>query len=99
MAGTFTVAGGNTTITFTQTTTTAKMQNIIAAAAHQFYDGGLVLVPGVAFVSLTNQQKLDIVDAYIKRIIVDAARAYSVKAADQAAIDAANADAAVNLNL
>jgi hypothetical protein len=103
MAGTFTVAGGNTTITFTQTAPTAKMQAIIAAAAHWLFDGGMgnhgTVDAPILFASLTNQDKLDIVDTYIKRIVVDAARAYSVTLAQKTAGDTAIADATANLTL
>ena len=103
MAGTFTTAGGKTTVTFTQTAPTAKMQAIVEAAAHWWFDGGMgnhgTTDAPILFTSLTNQQKLDIVDAYIKRIIIDAARAYNVQAAAQAASDTASLDAQNNLNL
>ena len=109
MAGKFIIKDEKTTMAFTQTAVTAKILAIVDAAAHHFYMGGLALefsqgtedIPSqpVPYENLTDQQKLDIVDAYIKRIIKDAARAYKVEIATQAAVDAADLDAKDNLNL
>jgi hypothetical protein len=103
MAGKFVVSGGNVTITFEYTVTIAKGQNIITAAAHRLWnmgygDHGTFEVP-ITFDSLTNQQKLDIVDVYVKREINECAQNYYAVKASQDALVAAIADAEVNLNL
>lgn len=73
----FTVNGGNTTITFEYTAVTAKVQSIVTDCAqylwdHGFGDHGTRLAPNL-FENLTNNQKLSLVDDYIKSTIIDTA--------------------------
>jgi len=89
MAGSFSVTSGNTTVNFSYTTTTVKVQAIVTDAAewlwnHGYGDHGTAEVP-ILFSSLTNQQKLNLVDAYVKQVIIDTANTNkSVKAQDTA---------------
>ncbi len=96
MAGKFTVNGTNTTIAFEYTALTKKVQDVVGAAARHLYDLDSVDVPSTApFDNLTNQQKLDLLDKYVRRLINDAARQANISAAIAAAAAAADADLAV----
>ncbi len=96
MAGKFTVNGTNTTITFEYTAPTTKVQAIVLAAARYFYDLDAVDVPPTTpFDSLTNQQKLDILDRHIRRLVNEAARQANISTAIAVASAAADADLAV----
>jgi hypothetical protein len=103
MTAKFTVNGNNTIVSFSQVAPTAKMQNIIEHAAHHFWDGGMgdhgTEFAPILFSNLTSQQKLEIVDQYLRRVLVDAARSYKIADASDTAINAAIIDAATNLNL
>jgi hypothetical protein len=92
MAGTITTGGGNTTLSFAYTTTTENMISIAEDAAHWLWDNGLgnhgTVDTPILFSSLTNQQKVDIIDSYFKKIIIDASNTYKSNAAAQAARDA-----------
>ena len=85
----FTVDDGNTTVTFEYTAETAKIQSIVGDAAEYLFgkgygDHGSEEEP-VVFDDLTNQEKLDIVDEYVKKVVVDCANTFkSVKAQDEA---------------
>lgn len=94
MTGTFIVNGTNTTIDFAWTQTTTKTQNIVGVAAHY-----LANQKGVDFATLTNQQKLNLVDAHLRQVIIDLARTYNANAAADTARDAAIVDADANLTL
>jgi hypothetical protein len=96
MAGTFVVNGSNTTIKLEYTAPTTKIQAIVLAAARRFYDLDAVdTAPVASFDSLTNQQKLDLVDKYVARLIIDAAKQQKINEAILAAIAAANVDLAI----
>lgn len=93
MAGTFTVGGGNTTVKFEWTKPTATMQAVIGSAAHY-------LTPDDAtFAALTNQQKLDKVDAAVRSHILNMAHTYDVDAATKTANIAAEATTTANVVL
>lgn len=89
MASSFTVNGSNTTITFAYTKDTTTIQSIIGNAAeylwnHGYGDHGTEAAP-ILFSSLTNNQKLALVEDHIKDVVVDAANTFkSVKAQDEA---------------
>jgi hypothetical protein len=77
MSGKFTVSGTSTTITFAYTALTAQVQSIVGGCAeylwdHGYGDHGTQEIP-ILFASLTNQQKLDLVDEHLKRVVLDAA--------------------------
>lgn len=93
MAGAFTTGGGNTTVKFEWTKPTATMQAVIGSAAHY-------LVPDdITFAGLTNQQKLDIVDANVKQHILNMAKTYDIQTAAKSATDSAVATAGTNVIL
>jgi hypothetical protein len=87
MTAKFTVSGTKTTITFEYVATTALIQSVIINAAEYlwgrgFGNHGTPEVP-ILFASLTNQQKLDIVDLYLKKVVLDLANTNkSLKAQD-----------------
>lgn len=95
MAGTFVVSGGNTTVSFTHIATTARMSAIVNAAAHAIWETGHT----VAFETLSNQQKLNLIDAYIKAEIMRLAKKDSIATAMAAAETAAWQNAEDNLAL
>ena len=93
MAGTFTTSGANTTLDFKYTATTSSILSILGDAAELIYSQGVKNVfTGVGdqqmltpFASLTNQQKVDVVDEYFKQIVINAANTMKAnRAADVA---------------
>lgn len=89
MTGKFIVSGQNTTIAHSWTALTAVMQSIVGGAAEYFWNNGLgnhgTQETPILFSSLTNQQKLDILDEYFKRVALDAANTNkSIKAQEAA---------------
>lgn len=93
MAGTFTAGGGNTTVKFEWTRLTATMQAVIGSAAHYLVSDDAI------FAGLTNQQKLDIVDANVKQHIINMAKTYDIQVATKTAADSAVATAEINVVL
>jgi len=89
MAATFIVSGANTTINFEYTAPTTAVLAIVPAAAHYLWDHGYgdhgTEEEPIGFGDLTNQQKLDVVDAYIRQTIIDLANTYKSVAAQDAA--------------
>ena len=77
MAGKFIVSGTDTSITFTYTALTAKILNIVTGAAEYLWGVGMgphgTQEESILFDSLTNLQKLAIVDDHLKQVILDAA--------------------------
>ena len=72
MTAKFTVIGTDIKVSFEYTAKLAMVQSIVGACAeylfeHGYGDHGTEEVP-IQFGSLTNQQKLDIVDAHIRRV-------------------------------
>lgn len=98
MSGSFTVSGSDTTIIFQYTTPTTKMNNILTAAAHALWDLGYGNHT-VTFESLTKQQKIDLIDANIKQLVIDLAAQYVIPAAVDPVRAAATTDASVNYSL
>jgi len=89
MTARFTTAGGNTTITFEYTGTTAKIQAIVNDAAEYVWNRGYgdhgTLAQPKLFTDLNNQQKLNLVDQFVRRSILDDANANkSIKAQNAA---------------
>lgn len=78
MAGTFSVNGGNTTVTFAYTQPTTTIQTIVNSAVQQ-------LVSPAVYAGMTNQQKLDALDLYVKERIKILAKANDIAVADAAA--------------
>lgn len=99
MSATFTVSAGNTTITFTYTGPSAKAQAVALGAAHRLYIQGLPPHTQAEWDALTNQQKLDVLDAFVKTQLVDMARMDLLTTATQTAQATAKADGETNLTL
>ncbi len=96
MAGTFIVNGSNTTIKLEYTATTAKIQAIVEAAARHFYDLDAVdTPPATPYEQLTNQQKLNLVDKYVARLIIQTAKQQKIDEAMIAAATQADIDLAI----
>jgi len=89
MAGTYQVNGQNVTLKFEYTTTIAEALSIVGDCAeylwdHGYGDHGTDDAP-ILFSDLTDQQKVNIVDRHIVRVVVDAANTFkSVKAQEVA---------------
>ena len=95
MAGTFTVNDdGTVTVAFAYTASQEKVSSTVNDAVAQLYEAGGFDTP-IEFGDLTNQQKLDVLDAFVKRIIRNNADRYNLKnALDATRIDAiADSDA------
>lgn len=86
MAINTTSSNGNTTVTITYTALTQKVTDTLTDCAHYLWDHGFGdHGVGVTFESLTNAQKLSLVDDYVKKVVVDSAKTYhSVSAQDTA---------------
>lgn len=91
MSAAFQSGGGNTTVTFTYTATTSKMQATIFGAAEYIWDS--IQHNAGAFSALTTQQKLDIVDAYVKSDIIDKAQRRHIQEAEETAQEQATGEA------
>jgi hypothetical protein len=80
MTGSFTVSGGNTTVTFEYTALTAKVQDVVGDASHLLWDRGYgdhgTEESPILFADLTNQQKLNIVDLHVKNVMLDLANTF-----------------------
>ena len=89
MTSKFTVSGTSTTVSFSYVALTNQIQTIIGGAAEYLFahgqgDHGSQEVP-ITFESLTNTQKLSLVDDHIKQVILDLANTQkSIKAQDAA---------------
>ena len=99
MTARFTVNGANTTITFEYTALTARISAIVNDCAeylwwHGYGDHGVNEFgrDSKFFADLTNQQKLNLVDQHVRRVILDCANTNkSIKAQDAARLaEAAN---------
>ena len=98
MAGKFVVNGDNTTVTFEYTALTQKVIDSVGDAVAYLYpaifgevlDGEGVLIP---FDNLTNQQKLNVLDKWLLKGILDLATQYHVQAAKRASEVAASIEA------
>lgn len=84
MTATFSASAGNTTMTFVYTAPTAKVQSVVGDCAEYLFNHGYG-TEGATFASLTNQQKLNLVDTYLKQVIIDAANALKSNKAQDAA--------------
>lgn len=93
MAINTTTQGGNTTVTITYTAANQRMSDTLVDAAHYLWDRGFGdHGEGVTFDSLTNVQKLDLIDTYVKRVILDAAKAYHLVVGQDTARTTAQTD-------
>ena len=97
MSGSFEVNGDQVTVKFEYTANLAKVQQVITDAAHILWDRGLgehgTGEAPILFDELNNQQKLDIVDQYVKQEILTLARNYITTIGQNAARVQAEQDA------
>lgn len=97
MAGTFTVNGdGTITVRFEYTAATQKVQDTIGDAGEFLWSIGIRApsTPAVGtYDELTNQQKLDIVDFYIRQDVINKAKGQYVTDALAAAETTAETEA------
>jgi len=89
MASSFQVIGQNTKVDFNYTAPTTQVISIVGGCAEYLWDKGWgnhgTEEAPILFSSLTNTQKLNIVDDYVKMCIIDAANTQkSIKAQDAA---------------
>ena len=81
MTARFEVSGNKTKIIFEYEAETSKMQSVIEDAAEYLFKE----TEEIKFSDLSNQQKLDLVDNHVKRVVLDLANTFkSVKAQDAA---------------
>ena len=92
---TTTISNGNITVVYP--VTAAKATSVLTAAAHYIWNS--TYGSQAEFDAMTNKQKLDLVDQYIKQVIMDAAKAYSVNTATEEARNISSKDAETNLTL
>lgn len=68
---------GTSTVTLEYTANTAKINGILLNAAMELWDRGLgdhgPEESPIEFNDLTNQEKLDLIDSYVKRVVQDLA--------------------------
>ena len=83
MTAKFTISGSDVTVSFSYTAPIAKVQSVIEAAAHYLYVKPDEDAP--EFEELSNQQQLNVVDAHVRRVIIDLASTYTSRAAQDAA--------------
>lgn len=88
MAGTYEVVGKNVILKFEYTTTIAEALSVVGDCSeylwdHGYGDRGTEENP-IRFEDLTDQQKVDIVDQHIVRVVVDAANTFKSQKAQDA---------------
>lgn len=103
MTGSFLVDGDRVTIAFEYEVDLTKGQLVINDAANLLWDRGMgdhgdEETP-IVFADLTNQEKLDIVDTYVRRTILGLAKTYSHEEAEEAAREQAEDDAETDYEL
>ena len=81
---------GQTEVSFNYTATTAKIVSVLSDASEALFDRGLgdhgSEEAPIVFADLTNQDKLDIVDGYLKDIIVNMANDKKLSKAKDAVV-------------
>ena len=81
MSAKFTVDGNNTKIIFEYTAPTVMIQEILGDASHYLWKNE----EENPFSEATNQEKLDVLDAHVKQVILDLANTFkSLKAQNEA---------------
>jgi len=80
MTATFLVDGTNTTVQFEYTKPTTTIQSIVGDAAEYLFNKGFgdhgTDESPIIFDDLTNQEKLNLLDAHVRNVIVDLANTY-----------------------
>ena len=101
MSGVFQTTNGTTKVKFIFTADTAKVNSVILdAAAHLWKEetdkNGVVTNP---FDQATNQEKLDVVDAHVKTVILNLAKTFKSNLDQVAARELAETNASTNYDL
>jgi hypothetical protein len=97
MTATFNTIPPNTTITFSYVAQTAKIQQVVTDCSHYLWNQGYGKHNiDTTFESLTNQQKLDLIDLFLRNSILDMAKSFSVNLASNTARDQAVIDDSKN---
>ncbi len=88
MAATTKVTDGMATVAFSYTATTAKIVEVLSDASEALFDRGLgdhgTKEAPIVFADLSNQDKMDLVDKYLKDVIVNMANDFKLKSAKDA---------------
>ena len=97
MTAVFEVLNGDVTVRFEYTADLTKVQTVISDAAHRLWDTGAgyhgTKNSPILFDDISNQQKVDIVDQYVKQEILALARNYLTTISRNAAVVQAELDA------
>lgn len=92
MTATISTSGANTTITLAYTAPNATMLSVVGAAAEYLFNHGYgnhgTEESPIVFADLTNQQKVNLVEAHVKDVIINAANTHKSIAAQDAAREA-----------
>ena len=96
MTTTLSTNNGNRTVTIAYTANSEKVDTILANAAQELHNRGQGPTDGegapIAWGALTNAQKLAMIDAHVKRVIVNLAHAGNVRIQENAAHVTAQAE-------
>jgi hypothetical protein len=89
MTSKFTISGDQTTITFSWTAPTEKIVSIVGDCSEYLFDHGYgdhgTEEEQIVFADLNNNQKLQLVEAHLKDVIINASNTFkSIKAQDAA---------------
>jgi len=103
MAAVFKVENGNLRVTFTYIAVLDRMQEVTEDAAHYLWehghgDHGTDEEP-IEFDDLNNNQKLALLDQHVRRVVIEAAKAYHVNDLQEQARQDAIVYADENLNI
>ena len=86
MAGTFEVDGTDVTVKFEYTAKLELVQSVIDSAAKYLWVEEIIEDKVInPFGEATNQEKLDIVDGHVKRVVLDLANTFKSKEAQRIA--------------
>lgn len=103
MSAEFEILNGDIIVRFEYTANATKAQATIEDASHLLWDRGWgdhgTELDPIVYDELSNQAKLDIVDVYVKKDILDMARNYLSTSGANAARDQAEQDANDNHDL
>ena len=88
MTAKFTVDGSNLIINFQYTAPVVRATEVAVSAAHYLWEHGYgdhgTEEEPILFDDLTNQEKLNLVDKHVKRVVLDIAKDYHVNARQEA---------------
>jgi len=102
MTGTFSTDNGEAVVAFSYKATTAVVLVKADKTAHYLWDRGCgdhgTEEEPILYTDLSNQQKLDIIDAYLLKSILDMAASYVADAADLDKVIAVAEERAIVLN-